>query len=131
MLKRFAAYIVVIALLAVSCERERPVGEKEARPPSTGIEAQAISCSEVLSKVETLKGTEVTVTGEALPGLAFEFVDEQPYQLKDETGTLWVVTKGVMPEEGARITVRGTVEAPYQIKGRRFEAVIVETERKG
>ena len=130
MLKRFAVYIAVIALMAASCvERERAVGEKEEKPAVE--EAEGIALSEVLANFESLKGKEVTVSGEALPGLAFEFVDEQPYQLKDETGTIWVVTRGLMPTEGVRITVRGTVEAPYQIKGRRFDVVILEAERKG
>jgi hypothetical protein len=130
MLKRFAVYIVALALLAVSCERERPVGEKEAAPFPQEVEARAVSISEVLANLESLKGKDVTVSGEALPGMAFEFVDEQPYQLKDETGAIWVVTRGVMPAEGVRITVRGTVEAPYQIKGRRFDVVILEAEQK-
>lgn len=130
MLRRAIAVAIAVAVLALSwaCERERAVGEKEAPPPEAVVEA--VSISDVLGDAALYSGKEVTISGEALPGMAFEFVDEQPYQLRDETGTIWVITSGVMPAEGARITVKGKVATPYQIKGRRFDVAIIEEERR-
>nr|NIV35598.1 hypothetical protein [Anaerolineae bacterium] len=55
-----------------------------------------------------------------------EFVDEQPYLLEDGTGEVWIITREVMPPEGTKVTVTGTVRVPYQIKGRRYEVAVIE-----
>ncbi len=67
--------------------------------------------------------------GRVEPGLAFQFVNEQPYRLIDAGGALWVVTEREMPPAEQEITVRGVVAVPYQIKGRRYEVALLERER--
>ena len=40
-----------------------------------------------------------------------------------------MITDDVAPREGAFVTVRGRIAAPYQIKGRSYELVLIEEER--
>ncbi len=125
----FPLSLIICALLLAGCvEKESPVGEK-AGPRER--EAKVVSIAAVLDRRDLYRGREVTVSGKVTPGLAFEFVNEQPYLLDDGTARIWVITKTVVPEEGSWVTVRGRVVMPYQIKGRRYDIAIVETERKG
>jgi hypothetical protein len=43
---------------------------------------------------------------------------------------LWVITGDVSPKEGAFVTVRGRIAKPYQIKGRSYQLVLLEEERR-
>ncbi len=88
-----------------------------------------VPIGDIMSTPERYTGKEVIVKGTVKVGLAFEFVDEQPYQLKDKTGQIWVITRGFMPEDNSTLTVKGKVRTPYQIKGRRYSVVILEEER--
>ncbi|WP_241392676.1 DNA-binding protein [Rippkaea orientalis] len=38
------------------------------------------------------------------------FMDNGSYQLRDETGTVWVLTNGALPRSGDRIMIKGQVE---------------------
>lgn len=126
-------FIIVAPLLAaLGCvEKEGPVGEapKPVQSAPAAPAAPAMKIKAVLTDKAALNGREVIVQGKAKPGVAIEFVDEQPYQLKDETDEIWIVTTGIMPKEGADITVKGTVASPYRIKGRSFDVVVIEAER--
>lgn len=100
------------------------------KEPARAEKAEVVPIGDIISRPQEYVDREVTVEGKAIPGLAFEFVDEQPYLLKDSTGQIWVITRGFMPEEGKGLTVKGRVVAPYQIKGRRYEVVILEEDRR-
>jgi len=118
---------VALLLITISCvEKEEDIGRQHKAKTSSEI---IISIGEILKNPSKFKDSIVTVAGEAEPGLAFEFVNEQPYLLKDSTGQIWVITKGLMPEKGQKVKVRGAVQTPYQIKGRRYEVAIVEIKR--
>ena len=134
MFRRCRAVLILAMLLALSpscVEQEREVGQKPVKAVEEKPRAQGLTVSEIVGNAAAFQGREVIISGEALPGLAFEFIDEQPYTLDDGTGRIWVITTGVMPAEGSRVTVRGTVRAPYQIKGRRFEVAVLESGRDG
>ncbi len=120
--------VLLLLLTLVGCtEREEVVGEKK----ETGQSTEATTrIADILGSPESFDGRDVTIEGTAIPGLAFEYVDEQPYRLKDPTGEIWVITRGYMPEEGRWVVVKGTVVSPYQIKGRRFEVAVIERERR-
>jgi len=118
----------IILLLVSSCtERESPIGSREKAHPSTSSGITPIG--KIIERPDEFTGKRVTIRGEAEPGLAFEFVNEQPYLLKDTTGQIWVITSSVMPPKGSPVTIEGEVVSPYQIKGRRFEIAVIERKR--
>lgn len=57
----------------------------------------------------------ITVSGEVAQSAAL--LEGWLYQIKDETGSLWVLTNSDAPEVGASVTVEGAV---------RYEAIVVE-----
>ncbi len=126
-MKRCLWIFLVVVLVLLGCtEKESTVGEK--RPEREA--SRTVPIGEIIRYKERYLEKDVLVRGRAEPGLAFEFVNEQPYLLVDDTGQIWVITSGVMPERDAMVTVRGTVLSPYQIKGRRYDIVIKENERQ-
>jgi hypothetical protein len=127
-IRRALPIIISLVLLSylLSCEKEETIGEGGKRTEKAkGI----TSIARLLEKRDRYKEKLVVVSGKATPGLAFEFVNEQPYLLDDGTGQIWVITTGTMPEKDRAITVKGKVFMPYQIKGRRYEIVILEMDR--
>ncbi len=124
--KAFVLSIALFLIVAACVEKEEEVGGKQ--KGKTGSEV-IVSIGEILKEPSKFKDSIVTIAGQAEPGLAFEFVNEQPYLLKDSTGQIWVITRGLMPSKGQKIKVRGAVQTPYQIKGRRYEVAIVEIKR--
>ncbi len=129
LLRKISTLTILLAfLLSISSciEREEPI-EKTKEKVSEGKGVRSISS--LLNEKDLYKGKTVIISGKVSTGLAFEFVDEQPYIIDDETGQIWVITTGTMPEEGKWITVKGKVVMPYQIKGRSYEIAIMEIER--
>ncbi len=124
---KITAAILLISILVFACvQREEKVEEKKKK---TVNKEAVLNIGEILKNPLKFKDSIVTVQGEAEPGLAFEFVNEQPYLLKDSTGQIWVITKGLMPQKGQKVRVRGAVQIPYQIKGRQYDVAIVEIKR--
>jgi hypothetical protein len=112
--------------LASCVEQEMVIGPDETGRKVMAPASQAgPSISEMLGAPGQYKGREVTVTGKVKAGMAFEFIEEQPYIINDGTGEIWIATTGAVPEDGSVYTVSGTFESPYQIKGRRYAAAVV------
>ncbi len=101
---------------------------KVTEKPSGG--QQTVPIAEILEHKDSYHQKEVAVFGKVTAGLAFEFVSEQPYLLEEKGAALWVVTSGILPAEGSWVTVHGTVLAPYQVKGRHYDVVLVEKGRE-
>ncbi len=120
--------VLLIAVFVISgCvekEEEFSLQKKEVL-----TEDNIVSIAEIINRPAEFKNSIVTIEGIAEPGLAFEFVNEQPYLVDDGTGQIWVVTKAVMPKKGQKVKIRGVVHTPYQIKGRRYKVAIVEVKR--
>ncbi|MGP0129555.1 MAG: DNA-binding protein [cyanobacterium endosymbiont of Rhopalodia musculus] len=59
------------------------------------------------------------------------FMDNGSYKLQDDTGTVWVLTNGILPRRGDSITIKGRVEyQPISIGGQDLgESYIVELEQ--
>ncbi|NOZ60004.1 MAG: hypothetical protein GXO66_10605 [Euryarchaeota archaeon] len=140
---RLYAVLLILLVLAGCVEKEEavveavgeaveaPVATPQPEPAPAGDAGGGVRVADILDNPEAYEGMEVVLRGTALPGLAFEFVDEQPYLLNDGTGEIWVITRGTMPMQGSEVVVRGRVVVPYQIKGRHYEVAIIEIEREG
>ncbi len=128
--------VLILLLLAAGCiQSEEAFQVENATPqevqPQQKVPGKAgLTVEKILSNPVSFDGKKVTLEGVATPGLAFQFIEEQPYQLDDGTGKIWVITTQEMPPEGARVRVTGVVVVPYQIKGRHYEVAILEEERE-
>ncbi len=120
--------VVTLSFMLVSAcvEQAEEIGKKDVSPSSPESVSASMSIADLKADAEKYAGQEVTLIGNVAAGLAFEFVDEQPYLLEDGTGEVWIITREVMPPEGTKVTVTGTVRVPYQIKGRRYEVAVIE-----
>ena len=116
--------------LAGGCVEDRQVIGPEVKKMETGQVKSGVRIEDIIAGRESYNGKEVVVAGKVLPGLAFEFVSEQPYRIIQEESLLWVITGDVAPKEGSFVTVRGRIARPYQIKGRSYELVLLEEERR-
>jgi len=78
---------------------------------------------------------EVTVAGQVINsfGVTFGTVGQGAFELDDGTGQLWVWSSGFgVPNQGARVSVTGRVQAGVTLGGRFFVNVLRETQpRKG
>jgi len=119
---------LAIFFLAGCIEGQEEIGrsviKKETSPdiPGTAI-------GNILSDPAKYLDKKITVSGKVLPGLAFEFISEQPYRIIQGESILWVITDDVAPKEDTFVTVRGRIVQPYQIKGRSYELVLLEEEQ--
>ncbi|MCL7489044.1 MAG: hypothetical protein M8357_12830 [Desulfobulbaceae bacterium] len=122
--------LTVVLFLAGCIEDQQEIGPEAINNDNDsgpGIGGTAIA--DILADKDGYRDREVIVSGKVMPGLAFEFISEQPYRIIQGEIMLWVITDDVAPREGAFVTVRGRIAAPYQIKGRSYELVLIEEER--
>ena len=121
---------LLIILSSYCIEKESAIGEKkESLSKEKYSKLNITKISSILKNPDKFVDKEVVVKGKVEPGLAFEFIDEQPYKLIDDSGAIWIVTSRNVPEKGKTVVVKGKVLSPYQIKGRRYKIVILESER--
>ncbi len=59
------------------------------------------------------EGKAVTVAGTASSG--FSLLGQGAYQLEDDTGAIWIRQHGPVPQQGARVRARGTVDTLFQV----------------
>lgn len=124
----FGLILLGLILLLYGCtEREDPVKKLEEK--TEAVQERVIPIKEILTNPDKFGGKRVTIKGKVQLGLAFEYVDEQPYKVFDDTGEIWVITHQVVPKEGKEVIVSGKLVSPYQIKGRTFEIAILEEKR--
>lgn len=119
----------ILAALGGCIEDRQDIGP-EVKKTAAAQAVQGDRIENINADKDAYNGREVTVAGKVLPGLAFEFVGEQPYQIIQGDSLLWVITNDVSPAEGTFVTVRGRIAAPYQIKGRSYAIVLLEKERR-
>ncbi|RMG73488.1 MAG: hypothetical protein D6710_03325 [Nitrospirae bacterium] len=119
--------ILGVFIFFTSCVEKQEEFGRGKEPSKETVKVTPIG--DIISSPERFRDSIVTLSGTAEPGLAFEFVNEQPYLLKDSTGQIWVITKGIMPKRGESVMVQGAVQSPYQIKGRQYDVVIIEIKR--
>lgn len=129
-LKSLLILTVAAGLFLYGCiEGQQEIGP-EVKEIKTVPKAKGLAIADIIADKDAYNGREVVVVGKVMPGLAFEFISEQPYQIIQGESLLWVITSDISPKEGAFVTVRGRIAAPYQIKGRSYQLVLLEQERQ-
>lgn len=116
------------SMLTACIENRQEIGPEVIQQDS-GPKADGISIADIIAGGDTYKDKGVIVSGKVMPGLAFEFISEQPYQIIQGESLLWVITDKTAPKEGTFVTVRGKIARPYQIKGRSYTLALIEVER--
>lgn len=115
---------LIFLFLSLGCtEQQQEVGLKHGERHAAVQDFLPLAT--LMSSPGDYVGKEVAVKGTVASSLAFEFVSEQPYLLEDAGQKLWVITDGMVPPKGEQVTVSGVVTAPYQIKGRHYDLVLV------
>jgi len=121
---------VITVFVLVGCIEGRQEIGPEVKKTDTGPSSGGIAITEIIADQDGFNGKEVIVSGKVLPGLAFEFISEQPYRIIQGESLLWVITDDISPKDGSFVTVRGKIAVPYQIKGRSYQLVLLEEERQ-
>ena len=123
-------FALVTTLVLVGCIEGRQDIGPEVKKVEAGPVEHGATIEDIIGNQEAFNGKEVVVSGKVMSGLAFEFISEQPYRIIQGESMLWVITGDVSPKEGAFVTVRGRIAKPYQIKGRSYQLVLLEEERR-
>jgi hypothetical protein len=87
--------------------------------------AHRVTVGEIQRAPDTFRGKTVTVRGKVQGATKLPFMHEGFYRLDDGTGSIVVVTQGVLPEEGKTTTAKGKVAPTFEIAGRTFGLVLV------
>ena len=90
----------------------------------------ATRIGDISADVERFQDQSVTIEGEVAETLALPFVHKGVYQLEDGSGSIWVVPSEAVPERGSRVRVTGAVRSGFEIAGKRFGLVIMESSRE-
>lgn len=120
----------VVLLLSSCLEGREEIGLEVIKDNDIEPGISEIALDDILADKEAFSGKDVTVSGKVMPGLAFEFISEQPYRIIQGEALLWVITTDVAPREESFVTVQGTIVSPYQIKGRSYDLVLLEKVRR-
>lgn len=121
--------LAAAAMLAACVEEKREIDLATVEQRLKPATVTGPTIAEITASALSFKDKTITVSGKVERGLPFEFVGEQPYALVQGDAQLWVITTAVAPRAGSFVTVRGTLRAPYQIKGRFYEWALLEEER--
>ena len=74
------------------------------------------------------RGREVLIVGNVTN--SFGAVGQGAYELSDETGKIWVVTRRGVPSKGARVGAVGRYIQGLNWHGRNYGSALEETDRK-
>lgn len=90
--------------------------------------------NELIQDQQPNEGTQIQAAIYYIKGTVVDhapFMDNGSYKLQDDTGTVWVLTNGSLPEPGVLITIKGQVEyQPISIGGQDLgELYVVEVEQ--
>ena len=85
---------------------------------------------DILKNFSDYEGKEITITGTVGETVWFALPERGAFQVGDGSGNIWVITNQPPPQEGQKVSVTGTVQAAFEVGGRSFGKVIMETSRR-
>lgn len=104
-----SVFLLAAALFLMGCPRETTIGRINADPAR-------------------YRGKEVLIVGTVTN--SFGAVGQGAYELSDETGKIWVVTRRGVPGKGARVGAVGRYIQGLNWFGRNYGSALEETDRK-
>jgi len=102
-------FLLASALFLAGCPSETTVGRLNGNPTK-------------------FRGKEVLIVGTVTN--SFGALGQGAYELDDETGKIWVVTRRGVPSKGARVGAVGRYIQGVNWGGRNFGSALEETDRK-
>lgn len=88
--------------------------------------------AKIQAEPEKYRKKQVTLVGEVTKKLPIPFFETAAYQLKDDSGEIWVLTKrAYLPEVGQRLKVTGVIEAGIRVGPKEFGLVLSEQNKEG
>jgi len=73
------------------------------------------SIGDVLADPSQFSNRDIRVEGQVVQSYAV--LGQGAYRLEDETGRLWIVSRTGVPNQGARVSVRGRVQQGFNLGG--------------
>jgi len=95
---------------------------------STGCSTTKIG--DILNNFSDFDGKEVTIRGTVGETVWFALLERGAFQAGDGSGNIWVISSQPPPQEGQKVTITGTAQAAFELGGRSFGKVIMETGRR-
>lgn len=84
----------------------------------------------ILNDFPNYEGKEVTITGTVGETAWFSLLERGAFQVGDGSGNIWVITNQPPPQAGQKVSVTGTAQSAFELGGRSFGKVVVETSRR-
>lgn len=92
------------------------------------VQRLSVPVTPIATAVESSDGTDkFYIRGTVINRVAI--LGQGLYEVKDDSGTVWVVTQGEVPALNSTVTVKGTVEGLLKLGGRNFGVTVKEIER--
>lgn len=86
------------------------------------------SISKINADPDRYRQKEVGIAGTVTD--SFGILGTGAYELDDNTGTIWIITKHGVPSRGSRVGAKGRVRTGFSFGGRSFGTIIEETDRR-
>ncbi len=80
----------------------------------------------VQQNIDRYKDQSVSVRGKVQETLTIPGIQTGIYQIKDNSGQIWVISSNQIPKRGERVLVKGTVSTSIEVLGKKFGTVIRE-----
>ena len=85
---------------------------------------------DILNNFSDYEGKEITITGTVGETVWFALLERGAFQVGHGSGNIWVITNQPPPQEGQKVSLTGTAQAAFELSGRSFGKVIMETSRR-
>jgi hypothetical protein len=110
------AVVGLIGLFTIACPERRSIGDIEANP------------GRYQNKEVAIAGVVRDSYGLSIPGTK---MGGGAYKIDDGTGSIWVVvTDGIVPQKGAEVGVKGTIQSGISLHGRNYGLGMYEKDRR-
>lgn len=94
------------------------------------VSCRATKIGDILDNFSDYEGKEVSITGTVGETVWFSLLERGGFQVGDGSGNIWVISNQPPPQEGQKVTTTGTAQTAFELGGRSFGKVIMETSRR-
>lgn len=94
------------------------------------VSCRTTKIGDILDNFSSYEGKEVTITGTVGETVWFSSLERGGFQAGDGSGNIWIISNQPPPADGQKVTVTGAAQSVFELGGRSFGKVIMETRRK-